>query len=226
MEVTPLTVLILVILVLALAVSAVYFLFNQFFSGFSKGYRGEYRSESKTPKLIGKEKESPSSSQLLAKRVQKTFISYRRADSGDVTGRIYDNLVGRFGRGVVFKDVDTIPLGADFRSYLDEAVAESDVFLAIIGPRWLRVQDADRSSFLDDPKDFVRIEIASALQRGIPLIPVLVSGATMPSEQDLPDVVGELSYRNGVPVRPDPDFHNDIERLSKGIQKLLESKQK
>lgn len=141
------------------------------------------------------------------------LISYRREDSADVSGRIYDRLVQQFGQGAVFKDVDSIPLGVDFGTFLDEQVAKCNVFLAVIGPDWMKNLGSTGKTRLDDPRDFVRIEIESGLERQIPVIPVLVSGATIPPAKRLPTSIQDLSYRNGVAVRADPDFHRDMDRL-------------
>lgn len=147
------------------------------------------------------------------------FISYRRSDSADIAGRIYDRLVDRFGRDPVFKDVDSIPLGLDFKVYLDEQVGRCDVLLAIIGDRWLDADDSKGRKRLEDPKDFVRIEIESALDKGISVIPLLVRGANMPDEESLPSSLHRLVYRNGIPIRSDPDFHRDMDRLIKSLEK-------
>ena len=145
--------------------------------------------------------------------MNKILISYRREDSADVTGRIiYDRLIQVFPQSV-FRDVDSIPLGVDFRAYLDEQVAKCDVFLAVIGRDWLRGKGRKGRSRLEDPSDFVRIEIESALKRQIPVIPVLVRGAKIPEVQRIPASIQALSYRHGIVVRPDPDFHKDMDRL-------------
>ena len=148
----------------------------------------------------------------------RIFISYRRTDSADVTGRIYDRLITKFGRDAVFKDVDSIPLGLDFKEYLDNQVGECNVLLAIIGDRWLEASDSTGKKRLEDPNDFVRIEIESALQRDIPVIPLLVRDAKMPSEESLPSSLRKLVYRNGTPIRSDPDFHRDMDRLIKALE--------
>ena len=145
------------------------------------------------------------------------FLSYRRSDSLEVVGRIYDRLVRDLGADSVFKDMDNIPLGVDFVDYLDEQIKLSTALLAIIGPTWLTVTDAQGRRRIDDPNDFVRLEVASALRQGIPVVPVLVRGAVMPSALDLPDDLQKLARRNGMAVRPDPDFHNDMNAL---IRKL------
>lgn len=143
----------------------------------------------------------------------KVLISYRRIDSADVTGRIYDHLAAELDKENLFKDVDSIPLGVDFRTAIANALASCDVVLAVIGQAWLQVKNEDNYRRLDDPDDFVRIELETALERGIPIIPVLVGGAIMPAEDDLPPSLRQLAYRNGVQIRPDPDFKNDTKRL-------------
>jgi formylglycine-generating enzyme required for sulfatase activity len=145
--------------------------------------------------------------------MSRILLSYRREDSADVTGRIYDRLIQQFGRGTVFKDVDSMPFGVDFRVHLDAQVAKCEVFLAVIGRDWLKKRGSKGKSRLEDPGDFVRIEVESALKRQIPVIPVLVSGAAIPSADRLPNSLRDLSYRNGLVVRPDPDFHRDMDRL-------------
>ncbi len=147
------------------------------------------------------------------------FITYRRDDSIDVTGRIYDRLCEYFGKENVFKDVDSIPLGVNFRKYLSEAVGKCDVLLTIIGRQWLAGDRGQRR--LDDDLDFVRIEIEAALKREIPVVPVLVQGSSMPRMEDLPKTLGTLVEQQGIPVRPDPDFHPDMIRLIKGIEGYL-----
>ena len=149
------------------------------------------------------------------------FVSYRRSDSADVAGRIYDRLIGKFGRERIFKDVDSIPLGLDFKEYLDKKVGECDVLLAIIGDRWLDAKDLAEKYRLEDPDDFVRIEIQSALERGIPVIPLLVRDAHMPREESLPSSLRKLVYRNGIPIRSDPDFHRDMDRLIAALEKYV-----
>lgn len=145
--------------------------------------------------------------------MSRILISYRREDSADVTGRIDDRLVQQFGRVAVFMDVDSIPFGVDFRKYLDQQVAKCDVFLAVIGPDWDGSKHNDGKSRLEDPRDFVRIEIESALKREILVIPVLVRGAKTPVTYGLPTSLQELSYRHGLEVRSGSDFRRDMDRL-------------
>ncbi len=149
------------------------------------------------------------------------FMSYRRDDSADIAGRIYDRLSHSFGPGVVFKDVDSIPLGADFRKVVDKTLEHCHVVLAVIGDRWLITKDSEGNYRLSLPDDFVRVELEVALRRGVPIIPVLVRGASMPTEKDLSLELRQLAFRNAIQVRADPDFQNDIERLIGGLRAHL-----
>ncbi len=150
------------------------------------------------------------------------FISYRRSDSMAETGRIYDRLSQAFGEKQIFKDVDNIPAGADFRSVLDKALTAADVVLVIIGQSWSLIADAAGKRRLADPSDFVRIEVETALKRkDVTVIPVLVDGANMPTADSLPAGLKDLAYRNSVVVRNDPDFNRDITLLIETIHKRV-----
>jgi hypothetical protein len=147
----------------------------------------------------------------------KIFFCYRRDDSTHQAGRIFDQLGLRFGKAELFKDVDSMPLGRDFRRVLSERVAQCDVLLALIGDTWLTAANSQGKRRIDDPGDIVRIEIESALRRRIPVVPVLVGNAPIPRDSELPTGLRELPFLQGIPVRPDPDFHNDVDRLIAGI---------
>lgn len=163
--------------------------------------------------------QTPTRARTVHTSPRKTvFVSYRRDDSADVTGRVYDRLSSRFGNEFVFKDVDSIPLGRDFREVINDAVAKASVVIVVVGKNWVGKEQGSAKPRIHDQTDFVRAEVAAALQLDKPVIPVLVSNAKMPSESDLPDDVKAFAYRNGVNVRPDPDFAHDIERLIKGIE--------
>ena len=151
----------------------------------------------------------------------KVFISYRRSDSAPTVGRIYDRLIATFGEDNVFKDVYAIPLGVDFRARISKAVAECKVLLVIIGDGWLDACDDQGNRRLFDLNDFVRIEIESALARGIPVIPVLLDHVEMPSAKDLPDSMRDLAYRNATSMLPDPHFATGLDRLIKGIEEEI-----
>jgi hypothetical protein len=115
------------------------------------------------------------------------FINYRREDGRWSARSLYDRLVTRFGRKQIFMDVDTLKPGVDFFRAIEKSVGSCDVLIAIIGTQWLSCSDAEGRRRLDDPEDFVRVEIATALRREIRVIPVLLDGATMPRQSDLPD---------------------------------------
>ena len=150
------------------------------------------------------------------------FISYRRDDSQAISDRIHEHLTRAFGDSAVFKDVDDIPIGADFRQTLQARVHECEVLLVIIGRQWLEITGDDGRRRLEDPDDFVRIEIESALNRDdVLVVPVLVNNATMPPADQLPEPLRPLAYRHSVAVRNDPDFKYDIQRLSDQLHKTL-----
>jgi TIR domain-containing protein len=147
----------------------------------------------------------------------KLFISYRREDSQDITGRIYDRFVTAFGISNVFKDVNSIPFGDDFRNAIEQGVKQSDIFIEIIGPRWLSITDSSGRPKIESADDFVRKEIEAALKRDIALIPLLVDGASMPKPSELPESIRELSFRNAISINHDPAFQDDIDRLISSI---------
>lgn len=153
----------------------------------------------------------------------RIFISYRRSDTITITGRIHDRLTMEFGDDNIFKDVDDIPLGADFRQIIDREVGGCDVLLVMIGPEWIHAMSSDGSARLDDPDDFVRVEVEAGLKRDdVLVIPVLVRGAGMPNSGDMPHSLRELAYRNAAIVRDDPDFHRDMSRLISQIHKHID----
>jgi hypothetical protein len=130
--------------------------------------------------------------------LRSIFISYRRDDSEGEAGRLSDDLAQTFQEGSVFMDVNAIRPGLDFRKTIDDSIHECSVLLAIVGREWLESKDTLGRRRLDDETDFVRLEIASALRRDIPVVPVLVRGARMPRADQLPADLQELAYRNAV----------------------------
>lgn len=149
------------------------------------------------------------------------FISYRRDDSEGQAGRLFDDLKSHFGEGAVFMDVAGLEAGRDFRRAIDDQVASCDVLLAIIGRNWLTVTDEAGARRLDDPMDFVRLEIASALTRDIPVVPVLVQGARAPRADELPDNLKELSFRNGVELTH-ARWESDVQLLIKALRPVVQ----
>lgn len=146
------------------------------------------------------------------------FISYRRSDSQDVTGRIHDRLSDHFTNDLIFRDVDSIPYGDDFQITLQESVSNCLVLVAVIGPTWFKVL---QERMQRPQTDWVRTEIALALQRNIPVIPVLTSGAQMPGANDLPEDLKALAPRNAAQARAGLDFHVDMDRLIQRLESVL-----
>jgi hypothetical protein len=126
------------------------------------------------------------------------FISYRRSDTtAGYASWIYERLEAAFGAGHVFMDVDSLPLGIDFVEHLERALSTTDVALVLIGPGWLEAADETGARRLDDPDDFVRIEVAAALRASLRVIPVLVDGAQMPKSRPLWEDADSVSDRAG-----------------------------
>jgi len=149
------------------------------------------------------------------------FICYRREDSAGFARLIYDRLTNKLGRENVFFDVDNIPAGLDFVDILSERVGKCDALIAVIGKAWVSSADVYDRRRLDDPDDFVRIEIEAALERKIHVIPVLVDGASMPRPDDLPDSLKKLTRRQGIEISHSR-FDSDAERLTRALSALDE----
>gem|GEM_PF-788045 len=144
----------------------------------------------------------------------KVFISYRRTDSSQIVGRIDDRLEATLGRKNVFRDLDSIHGGANFVGKINEAINQTDVALIVIGPHWIDATNDKGNRRLDNPRDFVRLEVEAALNRdSCRTIPILVNGAHMPNDTVLPDSLKPLALRNAMSVRDDPDFRRDMERV-------------
>jgi hypothetical protein len=143
----------------------------------------------------------------------KAFISYRRSDSQAATGRLYDRLNAAYP-GMFFRDVSGIGVGVDFTREIDRAVSSSLVLIAVIGPEWAAAS-ADGRRRLDEADDFVRLEIASALERNLRIIPVLVDGASMPEEEQLPAALHPLRKWNAIQLVE--------EYYEEGLQRLIDA---
>jgi hypothetical protein len=135
---------------------------------------------------------------------------------------MYENLSNHFGEERVFMDVDHIEPGEDFLEAIKNAVGASRVLLAVIGKHWLS-STGGATRRLDNPDDFVRVEISTALKRNIRVIPVLVQGTTMPQPQDLPEDLFKLSYRNAFEIS-DRRWRHDIGKLIELLEKALAGK--
>ena len=150
----------------------------------------------------------------------RIFISYRRDETAYPAGWLYDRLANQYGGGQVFKDVDSIELGDDFVEVITSAVGSCDVLLALIGEQWLTITDEHGRRRLDDPDDFVRLEIEAALTRNVRVIPILVDGARMPRADELPDSLVSLRRRQALELSPSR-FEYDTGRLLKVLDTTL-----
>lgn len=149
---------------------------------------------------------------------KKIFISYRRDDSAGQAGRIYDTLCQHFGAQQIFMDIDNIEPGIDFIKAMEDAVSSCDVLLAIVGRSWFATDDKNTRR-IDSPTDFVQLEIATALTRGIRVIPVLVQDAAMPSSQSLPDNLKDFARRNALEIS-DLHWKSGVQRLVNVINRI------
>lgn len=151
------------------------------------------------------------------------FISYRREETAPYAGRLYDHLGEHFGEDRVFMDVDTIALGTDFTEAVREAVSSCNILLALIGRHWSAVTDVKGIRRIDYPDDFIRIEIETALQRNIRVVPVLVDGASLPQADDLPSSLRPLVRRQALELSH-TGFRSEVSRLIAAIDEVLEAR--
>jgi hypothetical protein len=151
----------------------------------------------------------------------RIFISYRREDAAGHVGRLHDDLADHFGADRVFMDIDSIGYGEDFVEAVEKAVASCAVLIAVIGKLWLDTADKRGNRRLDNPQDFVRLEIATALRRGVKVIPALVQGAAMPGEDVLPGPLAKLARRNAIEIS-DSRWQFDMERLIGALEEELD----
>lgn len=150
----------------------------------------------------------------------RIFISYRRDDSAGYAGWLFTLLRNHFARDDIFMDIDSLEVGEDFVSVLEREVSSCDAVVALIGPHWLSATDAAGNRRLDDPKDFVRLELATALTRGVRVCPALVHGATMPKADALPDDLKPLVRRNAIELSGSR-FPDDVRRLATALERAL-----
>jgi hypothetical protein len=149
------------------------------------------------------------------------FISYRRDDASHPAGRLYDQLVQKFPRSRIFMDIDNLDLGEDFAETIEKSVGSCDILVAVIGRHWLDASDPDGNRRLDNPDDFVRLEISTALKRRIRVMPVLVDGAVMPRSAQLPEDLQPIVRHQAVEVSHNR-FASDSERIIQAINRAFE----
>ena len=149
--------------------------------------------------------------------VASVFVSYRRDDSRHAAARLGERLNERFR---LFMDIDSIQPGSDFAAVVREAVDQADVVLAVIGPAWLTSADETGARRIDKPRDWVALEIGTALARGTAVIPVLVDGARMPEQDELPPALAELATRQAINLTHE-SFAADCTRLIKTLDGLV-----
>jgi hypothetical protein len=147
----------------------------------------------------------------------RVFLSYRRSDSGGYTGRLSDDLLEQLGADNVFQDVTDIPAGRDFTVAINQALTKCDAAVAVIGPGWLSASTPDGKLRLFEPDDLVRQELATVLQRDLPVAPVLVGGASMPTAAELPEDLAPLAGRQAFQLR-DASWHQDVQNLLRSLR--------
>ena len=146
---------------------------------------------------------------------RRIFLSYRRDDCAVHAGRLAENL--RHGSGdEVFLDIDTVSLGENFVKRIEREIGQCDLVLVMIGDDWLTLAGADGRPRIFDPLDWIFLEMKSALERDVPVVPVLVEGASMPRPDQLPGELRELALRHGAELR-DATWAADVARLAAGL---------
>jgi hypothetical protein len=145
------------------------------------------------------------------------FISYRRSQTAHVAGRLADRLRQHFGPDNVFVDIDSIPPGTEFLSLLEDSVASSAAVVVLIGPNWADLPGPDGRPRIFEPSDVIAAEIATALERGVPVIPVTVDGARMPTPSQLPPPLMGISRRNAIPIDAE-SFNHQVDRLIQHLE--------
>lgn len=151
------------------------------------------------------------------------FICYRRSDSEEMVDRIYDALAAEFGQGAIFRDIDTIPPGVHFPTYIQNGLRNCPLSLVFIGRDWVGCTDSHGRRRLDDSSDHVRVEIESALAvPGARVIPVMVKHALLPDAGELPESLRPLRERNGLTIRSSgPDYKADVARLIGTVEQAV-----
>jgi hypothetical protein len=156
----------------------------------------------------------------------KIAISYRRADSEAMTGRIFDRLIAHYGKEAIFRDIDDIPPGIDFRVHINQTLLKTHILLAIVGPQWVGTSSDGSADRIQEETDPVRVEVETALRRRVPLIPILIGATKMPSSDQLPPGLKDFAFRNAVKVDTGQDFDYHMDRLIRSMDAILEQEPK
>lgn len=153
--------------------------------------------------------------------MDRIFISYRREDSEGFARSLFQSLSEEFGSDTVFMDVEAIELGVDFIDVIDKTLETCGAFLVLIGKEWASCTDASGKKRIENPDDFVRLEVATALKRNVRVIPILVKGAKMPKTEDLPEDLQPITRRQALELRHD-QWKYDVEHLINALEKCLD----
>lgn len=179
------------------------------------------RAAKMQPPTLQREEQPPKPQREEQERETKgVFISYRRDESAGYAGRIADSFQEHFGEDKVFLDIDSIEPGLDFAEAIERAVGSCEVLVSVIGRNWLTASDAAGRKRLENPDDYVRREIAAALQRNIRVIPVLIQGASMPSADELPNDLAPLARRNAFELH-DSSWRDDLRRFNSALERVM-----
>jgi hypothetical protein len=152
----------------------------------------------------------------------KIAISYRRADSEAMTGRIFDRLIAHYGKGAIYRDIDDIPPGIDFRLHINQTLLKTQILLVIVGPQWFGGASDGGANRIQEESDPVRVEVETALRRRVPLIPVLIGATRMPSAEQLPPGLKDFAFRNALKIDIGRDFDHHMDRLIRSIDAVIE----
>ena len=153
-------------------------------------------------------------------KVSAIFLCYRREDSPSDTGRLHDRLTAVYGKDAVFMDIDSVPFGVDFVDHINEQLTACAVMLVVIGRSWATATDGKGRRRLDQPDDLVRTEVAEALRRKIPVVPVLVQNAAMPASEELPVDIRLLTRRNAIELSH-RRWNTDVQELVSAIDRFI-----
>jgi hypothetical protein len=178
--------------------------------------------ETPTPPLLVSFIENANVSGQRVSEGKLVFLCYRRDDTEDAAGRLQDRLITAYGADRVFMDIDSVPLGIDFVDHVAKQISKCSAVIVMMGRQWLTITDRRGRRRLDLADDVVRLEIAAALERKIPVIPILVQDAEMPSADDLPDNLQSLARRNGIDLSG-AAWRAGVERLIKELDRVLKA---